>query len=139
MSIDPRRRVPLKPSYAPLSVVTNRRIYIQNLVNILHLSILKRDWERAYRAWAILVSWKGNRRRRSHRQLPIPQIRCPEVDYKDSWHWGLSILGHLPSYAYSSPDVDDDDKALERSEKKEIYLRRLMSTVQREKVRRTSR
>ena len=56
MTSDTRRRVPLSPSYQPLAISTNRRIYIQNLVNILHLSILKRDWQRGYRVWAILVS-----------------------------------------------------------------------------------
>jgi hypothetical protein len=46
----------IDPRYTKLYVKTNRRIYLQNLINLLHASLHKRDAVRAYRSWAILVS-----------------------------------------------------------------------------------
>lgn len=47
----------LDPRYTRLYVKTNRRIYLQNLVNLLHASLHKRDAVRAYTCWAILVNF----------------------------------------------------------------------------------
>jgi hypothetical protein len=50
----------LDPRYTRLYVKTNRRIYLQNIINLLHASLHRRDAVRAYRCWAILVSSRGN-------------------------------------------------------------------------------
>lgn len=131
MSSDARRRVPLTPSYAPLEIVTARRIYIQNLVNLLELSILRGQWERAYRVWAILVRGSGFNLLPASSSPPL-QIRCPEADYKRSWHHGLAILGHLPLALADT--AREADLPAEREEKKEAYLRRLLSAVRRDQV-----
>ncbi|KAK4686329.1 RNA polymerase I-specific transcription initiation factor RRN11, partial [Tremellales sp. Uapishka_1] len=55
------------------STTSIRRIYIQNLTDLLHVCLLRGEVERAKRAWAIL-------------------IRCREVDWKSRWYWGLELL-----------------------------------------------
>ncbi|WVW80927.1 hypothetical protein I302_102918 [Kwoniella bestiolae CBS 10118] len=55
-----------------------RKKWIQNLIDLLHLSLLKGDTARAKRAWAILV-------------------RCREVNWRSRWYWGLLILSSTSS------------------------------------------
>ncbi|WVQ63239.1 uncharacterized protein L199_001390 [Kwoniella botswanensis] len=55
-----------------------RKRWIQNLIDLLHFSLLKGDIERAKRAWSILV-------------------RCREVNWKSRWYWGLLILSSSSS------------------------------------------
>ncbi|WVO17539.1 hypothetical protein L204_105234 [Cryptococcus depauperatus] len=50
-----------------------RHAYIQSLADCLHACLLRGDLQRARRAWAIL-------------------IRCPEVDWRSRWQWGLLFL-----------------------------------------------
>ncbi|BEJ16465.1 hypothetical protein CspHIS471_0510700 [Cutaneotrichosporon sp. HIS471] len=52
---------------------TVRGAYIYNLVDCLQTCLLRRDLDRARRAWAILV-------------------RCPDVHWHDLWLWGLYLL-----------------------------------------------
>ncbi|GMK54430.1 hypothetical protein CspeluHIS016_0110160 [Cutaneotrichosporon spelunceum] len=52
---------------------TVRGAYIFNLVDCLQTCLLRRDLDRARRAWAILV-------------------RCPDVHWHDLWLWGLYLL-----------------------------------------------
>jgi hypothetical protein len=70
-----------------------RKIYIQHLTSILHSSLLKSDWPRAERAWAILV-------------------RCREVDWYERWRWGLAILN---AHARRGDEVEDWLKTLRLS------------------------
>ncbi|WWD20637.1 hypothetical protein CI109_105113 [Kwoniella shandongensis] len=93
----PHHLIPLNPndvnrgstsSHTPI-----RRVYIQNLTDLLHACLLRGDLDRAKRAWAIL-------------------IRCREVDWKSRWNWGLLILSHgsdsaQPTFAdYEGQDVE---------------------------------
>ncbi|KAF5321498.1 hypothetical protein D9619_000653 [Psilocybe cf. subviscida] len=52
---------------------TARKVHIRRLYDILQLSLLRQDFARAQRAWAILA-------------------RCKEVDWKALWSTGLQIL-----------------------------------------------
>ena len=53
--------------------LTSRKVHIRRLYDILQLSIHQHHFERALRAWAILV-------------------RCKEVDWKCLWNIGLILL-----------------------------------------------
>ncbi|KAF8580578.1 hypothetical protein K439DRAFT_1356594 [Ramaria rubella] len=57
-------------SKAPSSA---RKVHIRRLVDILQLSIHRRDWTRARRAWCILA-------------------RCPEFEWKKMWQTGLLLV-----------------------------------------------
>lgn len=70
-----------------------RGAYVHNLVDCLHACLLRGDLDRASRAWAILV-------RRCHLARPVLtflpslpiQVRCPDVNWRDRWQWGLYLL-----------------------------------------------
>ncbi|KAG8851013.1 hypothetical protein FRB96_009495 [Tulasnella sp. 330] len=53
---------------------STRRRHIRLLNDILHLSIQRRQWDKARRAWAVLA-------------------RCSEVDWRAMWHIGLLLIG----------------------------------------------
>lgn len=60
---------------------TARKVHIRRLIDVLQLSLLRRDYDRARRAWAIL-------------------IRCKEIDWKDMWKTAVALLA----------DPGDDDQ-----------------------------
>ncbi|ORY29624.1 hypothetical protein BCR39DRAFT_531233 [Naematelia encephala] len=93
----PRNAHPLIPheTHEPTSV---RRIYIQNLTDLLHVCLLRGELGRARRAWSIL-------------------IRCREVDWKSRWYWGLEILNASsaqPQHDSQVHPTDDDGRETER-------------------------
>ncbi|TFK28885.1 hypothetical protein FA15DRAFT_583830 [Coprinopsis marcescibilis] len=56
---------------------TARKVHIRRLYDIFQLSVARRDFQRARRAWSILV-------------------RCKEVDWAAMWTTGLLLLGDAP-------------------------------------------
>ncbi|OCF78565.1 hypothetical protein I204_00505 [Kwoniella mangroviensis CBS 8886] len=72
-----------------------RKRWIQNLIDLLHFSLLKGDIERAKRAWSILV-------------------RCREVNWKSRWYWGLLILSSSSSTSNGGFDPQSQGREVER-------------------------
>lgn len=60
---------------------TARKVHLRRLIDVLQLSLLRRDLDRARRAWAIL-------------------IRCKEINWKDMWKTAVALLA----------DPGDDDQ-----------------------------
>lgn len=60
---------------------TARKLHIRRLIDVLQLSLLRRDYDRARRAWGIL-------------------IRCKEISWKDMWKTAVALLA----------DPGDDDQ-----------------------------
>ncbi|TFY69412.1 hypothetical protein EVJ58_g427 [Rhodofomes roseus] len=59
---------------------TARKVHIRRLIDILQLSLQRQDYDRARRAWTIL-------------------IRCKEINWKDMWKTAIALLA----------DAGDDD------------------------------
>ena len=66
-----------------------RKVYIQNLTDLLHICLTRGDVVRAKRAWSILVS---DPCLSNNRVSLMAQIRCREVDWRSRWQWGLLCL-----------------------------------------------
>jgi RNA polymerase I-specific transcription initiation factor RRN11 len=74
-----------------------RKQHLKTVYDLMHLSILRRDFQRARRAWSIL-------------------IRCPEFDANKHWKLGLGmILGW--------ENVEDNDRQQQLEFLKAIMLR----------------
>jgi RNA polymerase I-specific transcription initiation factor RRN11 len=74
-----------------------RKAYIQNLTDLLHVCLLRRDTIRARRAWSILVSQSTKKWAELTRQ-----IRCREIDWRSRWYWGLECLNAASSTTSNS-------------------------------------
>ncbi|BEI87418.1 uncharacterized protein CcaverHIS019_0101360 [Cutaneotrichosporon cavernicola] len=74
---------------------TVRGAYIYNLVDCLQTCLLRRDLDRARRAWAILV-------------------RCPDVHWHDLWLWGLYLLTDGADSSFSRFSQNEPGKEGER-------------------------
>ncbi|WWC98638.1 hypothetical protein V866_005531 [Kwoniella sp. B9012] len=72
-----------------------RKRWIQNLIDLLHFSLLKGDIERAKRAWSILV-------------------RCREINWKSRWYWGLLILSSSSSTSNDGFESQSQGREVER-------------------------
>ena len=62
---------------------TARKVHIRRLIDVLQLSLLRRDYDRACRAWTIL-------------------IRCKEINWKDMWKTAVALL--------ADPGHDDQEE-----------------------------
>ena len=69
---------------APRSA-TARKVHIRRLIDVLQLSLLRRDYDRARRAWTIL-------------------IRCKEINWKDMWKTAVALLADI------DPGHDDQEE-----------------------------
>ncbi|KAJ9110310.1 hypothetical protein QFC19_001713 [Naganishia cerealis] len=112
------RLPPLRVSFEPVPIETSRRIYIQNLVNLLHHAIRTDDQPRASLAWGIL-------------------IRCEEVDWRTSWKWALPVFDlevdaarrMVATGSGQGYNVEEPYEVLDIWRRKETYLRRLLVSV----------
>ncbi|EJT47896.1 hypothetical protein A1Q2_02495 [Trichosporon asahii var. asahii CBS 8904] len=68
-----RYKFPVRPGNTERQPTSVRGAYLQNLVDCVHICILRGLYDKARRAWAILV-------------------RCPDIDWKQRWGWGLFLL-----------------------------------------------
>ncbi|KIM25516.1 hypothetical protein M408DRAFT_331082 [Serendipita vermifera MAFF 305830] len=84
-----------------------RKQHLKTVYDIMHLSILRRDFERAKRSWSIL-------------------IRCPEFDANHHWKLGLGMILNWDDEEYSDGQQQLDFlKAMmlrEKGNKEEILL-----------------
>ncbi|KAH9850733.1 hypothetical protein C2E23DRAFT_734510 [Lenzites betulinus] len=70
---------------------TARKVHIRRLFDILHLCVQRHDWQRARRAWTVL-------------------LRCKEVDWKTMWKMSLLLLGRPDENTDFDPPETDSDK-----------------------------
>jgi hypothetical protein len=68
-----------------------RKQHIKTVYDLLHLSILRRDFERARRCWSIL-------------------IRCPEFEARRFWKIGLGLLLY---WRTDNEDLGDGQQSLD--------------------------
>ncbi|EGG09843.1 uncharacterized protein MELLADRAFT_95360 [Melampsora larici-populina 98AG31] len=80
-----------------------RKLHLRRLFDLLHLCLLRHDYDRANRIWRVL-------------------IRCRELDFGQLWHLGLRIL--FSSSRQVDTDEDDRTSKLESSLK---YLKACQS------------
>lgn len=134
------RLPPLQVSFEPVPIQTTRRVYIQNLVNLLHHAIRTRNQPQASKAWGILVSALDHfLLLRGAHQLAcckVTQIRCEEVDWKTSWKWALPVFDlEIDAARRTEAGSSTQSRGREPEEvtdiwqRKEKYLRRLLVSV----------
>ncbi|KIO19155.1 hypothetical protein M407DRAFT_223588 [Tulasnella calospora MUT 4182] len=73
IQVDPVFHIPGKSGWTLRADSTARRRHIRILSDILYVSIHRRDWQRAKRAWGLL-------------------LRTPEVEWTDIWRVGILLL-----------------------------------------------
>ncbi|KAG8945334.1 hypothetical protein FRC04_000869 [Tulasnella sp. 424] len=97
--VDPVFDIPGKSGWTLRTDSTARRRHIRILGDILYVSIQRRDWQRAKRAWGLL-------------------LRTPEVEWNDIWRIGLLLL-------HKGVDVDKRQASEERIEWLKLMMRKI--------------
>ncbi|KAG9024481.1 hypothetical protein FS837_005345 [Tulasnella sp. UAMH 9824] len=99
VQVDPVFHVPGKSGWTLRTDSTARRRHIRIVSDILYVSIHRRDWHRAKRAWGLL-------------------LRTPEVEWTDIWRIGLLLL-------HKGVDVDKRTASEDRIE----WLKNMMVKI----------
>ncbi|KAG8918208.1 hypothetical protein FRC01_001996 [Tulasnella sp. 417] len=99
IQVDPVFHIPGKSGWTLRTDSTARRRHIRILSDILYVSIHRRDWQRAKRAWGLL-------------------LRTPEVQWTDIWRIGLLLLD-------KGVDVDKHKASEDRIEWLKMMMRKI--------------
>lgn len=99
VQVDPVFHVPGKSGWTLRTDSSARRRHIRIVSDILYVSIHRRDWHRAKRAWGLL-------------------LRTPEVEWTDIWRIGLLLLN-------KGVDVDKRQASEDRIE----WLKQMMRKI----------